>query len=769
MPSVLSQKVLETIHSTRLNNAVKQMLVAFIRLMESENGKFLFLNAKNKGTIVFRCGGETLSSLEKELVKKSLTARSAKFFLPGQYIFDDDSNEIGTLEKSYLTCPLKVHGSNIGAILLGNKKNGNYFDENDLQLAETFALTFSKTIEMAASDVSEQEQFQSALNTVIENLYLMKENFDSSAQLSEMVKVSKMINSTLNLQSLLETIMESGKIVLKSESSSLMLQDPETGELFFNVISTEAEKGLSEIRIPRGQGIAGLVATSGKSEIVNDAQNDPRIFKKADETIQFVTRNLIAVPLLVRGKVIGVLEVLNSIGRDNYTEKDLQLFTTFSEQAALAIHNRELIDSLRSANVSLSKKVSDLSSVNLIGQSLLSAQDIEELFEESLDLLLEAFDIDDVAVYLPDESKENLVLNASRGNITTDLIPMTKADSIINACFQENRQIYTSGITEPENQKYLADADFIKSDSILYPFSNTGECIGVLCLLNKKNSSQFEADETMLINTIGNQMVTALNNLNLTKEQIQKKSYEKEIEITSSIQRSILPKIKGNDDRYQIGALSKPAKVTGGDFYDFWGEVNNEVRFLIADVSGKSLPAALFMAASSSILRTFGQMDLSIDKILYDANKLIFRDSRSGMFVTVFLTSYNPDTGQAYYTSAGHNDQILYKASENEVTLLSAKGAPLGVVGSDLHGPFSIENTTLAVDDILVLYTDGIVEAIDSDDEQFGMDRFIEFIKTNKNLHPQEIAEKIYDTVTEFAGNQPQFDDFTLIVLKRLK
>ena len=333
-----------------------------------------------------------------------------------------------------------MHGSNIGAILLGNKKNGNYFDENDLQLAETFALTFSKTIEMAASDVSEQEQFQSALNTVIENLYLMKENFDSSAQLSEMVKVSKMINSTLNLQSLLETIMESGKIVLKSESSSLMLQDPETGELFFNVISTEAEKGLSEIRIPRGQGIAGLVATSGKSEIVNDAQNDSRIFKKADETIQFVTRNLIAVPLLVRGKVIGVLEVLNSIGRDNYTEKDLQLFTTFSEQAALAIHNRELIDSLRSANVSLSKKVSDLSSVNLIGQSLLSAQDIEELFEESLDLLLEAFDIDDVAVYLPDENKENLVLNASRGNITADLIPTTKADSIINACFQENRQ-----------------------------------------------------------------------------------------------------------------------------------------------------------------------------------------------------------------------------------------------------------------------------------------------------------------------------------------
>jgi phosphoserine phosphatase RsbU/P len=745
------------------------MLIAFVRLMESENGKFLFLNTLNNGTKVFRYAGETLSQLEKELVKKSLSAKSAKFFLPGQYIFDDEANEIGSLEKSYLTCPLRIAGVNMGAILLGNKKNGNYFDETDLQLAETFSLTFTKTIEVSTSDFSESEQFQSALDTVIENLYLMKENFDSSAQLSEMIKVSKMINSTLNLQSLLETIMESGKIVLKSESSSLMLQDPETGELFFNVISTEAEKGLSEIRIPRGQGIAGLVATSGKSEIVNDAQNDPRIFKKADETIQFVTRNLIAVPLLVRGKVIGVLEVLNSIGRDNYTKKDLALFTTFSEQAALAIHNRELIDSLRSANISLSKKVSDLSSVNKIGQNLLAALDIEELFEESLDLLIETFDILEVAIFLPDKKKENLVLNASRGNISLDTIPIRQSNNIIASCFLENRMIYTNGLTEPENQKYQAGSSFVQADSIIYPFSNAGECIGVLCLLNKNHSLEFEPDETLLLNTIGNQMVTALNNLILAEEQIQKKSYEKEIEITSSIQRSILPKITEKDDRYQLGVLSKPAKVTGGDFYDFWGEINNEVRFLIADVSGKSLPAAIFMAASSSILKTFGQQDVSIDKILYDANNLIYRDSRSGMFVTVFLAAYNPNSGETLYTSAGHNDQILFKVKEDDIELLSAKGAPLGVISSDLHGPFSIKKASLAINDILVLYTDGIVEAINSNDEQFGMERFIQFLKENKDIHPQEIAEKIYQTVTEFAGNQPQFDDFTLTVLKRLK
>ena len=139
------------------------------------------------------------------------------------------------------------------------------------------------------------------------------------------------------------------------------------------------------------------------------------------------------------------------------------------------------------------------------------------------------------------------------------------------------------------------------------------------------------------------------------------------------------------------------------------------------------------------------------------------------MFVTVFLAAYNPNSGETLYTSAGHNDQILFKVKEDDIELLSAKGAPLGVISSDLHGPFSIKKASLAINDILVLYTDGIVEAINSNDEQFGMERFIQFLKENKDIHPQEIAEKIYQTVTEFAGNQPQFDDFTLTVLKRLK
>ena len=174
---------------------------------------------------------------------------------------------------------------------------------------------------------------------------------------------------------------------------------------------------------------------------------------------------------MVRGNVIGVLEVLNSIGRDNYTKKDLQLFTTFSEQAALAIHNRELIDSLRSANAALSKKVIDLSNLNQIGQNLLAAQDIDELFEGSMDLLSEIFQVSDLSVYLPDTDAEKLVIHASRSNQMPEVIDIS-SDSIVSACFLQNRMIYTNNLAEPENQRYQASSPYVTGTSPISIFNS---------------------------------------------------------------------------------------------------------------------------------------------------------------------------------------------------------------------------------------------------------------------------------------------------------
>ena len=291
----------------------------------------------------------------------------------------------------------------------------------------------------------------------------------------------------------------------------------------------------------------------------------------------------------------------------------------------------------------------------------------------------------------------------------------------------------------------------------------------MLCLLNKQDNAEFEPAETLLLNTLSNQMVTAISNIRLTEEQIEKQAYEREIDITSSIQKSILPTIDIKDERFQVGVLSKPAKITGGDFFDYWESPQDDQRLLIADVSGKSLPAALFMAASSSILRTMGQLWLPIEETLSKANDLIYKDSRSGMFVTVFLANYKPNTGALQFATAGHNEQIHFQKDSKAIQYLGAKGSPLGVVSSDIAPGYEVKTIQLETGDILVLYTDGIVEAINTKEEQFGHERFEDYIRKNHDLHPQDMAEQLYATVSAFAGEQPQYDDFTSVILKRNK
>ena len=156
--------------------------------------------------------------------------------------------------------------------------------------------------------------------------------------------------------------------------------------------------------------------------------------------------------------------------------------------------------------------------------------------------------------------------------------------------------------------------------------------------------------------TIASQITRSIQNFRLLNEMLQKRSYEKELEITSSIQKSILPTHFQKSAWFDLGVISEPAKLMGGDFYDLLSFDGDQFVFSVADVSGKSLPAALFMAVTSSIIRTYGREIKAPSEVLYKANDLIYQDSQSGMFVTLFYAFFNAPEHQLYYASAGHNN-----------------------------------------------------------------------------------------------------------------
>ncbi|MDH5717397.1 MAG: SpoIIE family protein phosphatase [Spirochaetia bacterium] len=746
------------------------ILKSAAQLLRAKYCKILLIGEDQKLKII-RKKEAKVKLIEKNLAKKCIRIKDSFFIEKNQNVYDEEGNDIGRAETSYIFSPLEVDQRIVlGAIIFEEKIPLNKFDYEDVSVATAFAKTFARLI---YSSISNQNgsglmiHFASNLVTIVENLYLYKNNLENNILLSEIIKVSKMINSTLDLQSLLESIMQSAKMVLKAEASSLMLIDKKTNELYFNIISGEKEKALKEIRIPIGVGIAGIVAKDEEPLIVNNAQEDDRVFKEADQKSNFVTRNLIAVPLMVQRKIIGVIEVINSLGRDEFDEKDLELFNSFSEQAALAIHNRELIDSLTTINKELEKKVHELSSLHEISKSMISTLNEVDLYDSVVKIISDEVEAEKVSIMLHNKEENTLQIVSHHG--PSDDINENKKipidDSLSGLAFHKNEIIFSNDLKNSEYEKYYNTEDKINS-CIILPLGQGDTVYGVLNIAEKKENKKFQEDDFRLVSTIASQITKGIQNFRLLDEMMQKKAYEKELEITSSIQKSILPGKKIINDKFDMGVFSLPAKMMGGDFYDFFALSKNEFSFSVADVSGKSLPAALFMAVTSSIIRTVAKERKEPSELLTEANDLIYEDSQAGMFVTLFYSIYNSDTGLLRFASAGHNEQMVYRKKTKEIEYLYAKGSPLGVISSDLHGEFTQGEATLESGDILILYTDGVVEAINPQKEEYGIDRFKELIKKEESLSADELIKKIFAEVKDFAETEPQFDDFTILLLK---
>jgi phosphoserine phosphatase RsbU/P len=241
---------------------------------------------------------------------------------------------------------------------------------------------------------------------------------------------------------------------------------------------------------------------------------------------------------------------------------------------------------------------------------------------------------------------------------------------------------------------------------------------------------------------------------------------KQELKIASDIQRSFLPESTPKIEGIDLSASNLSALEVGGDFYDFIPIANNRWGLLIADVSGKGIPAALFMALSRTLIHASTMGNSSVANSIVQANRLIFADARSGAFVTLFYGILNSAQMTFRYVNAGHNPPLLLKVGSNDTLLLKARGIALGAIENIELQEIEIK---LTQGDEVILYTDGVTEAINEKNVQFGQDRLIKVIKDNRASSAKDLMEKIQTEVNLFVNNQPQFDDVTLMILKVTK
>lgn len=254
----------------------------------------------------------------------------------------------------------------------------------------------------------------------------------------------------------------------------------------------------------------------------------------------------------------------------------------------------------------------------------------------------------------------------------------------------------------------------------------------------------------------------------MQQEHSQLESIKGDLAVAQEIQQAILPRIfppfPEDADQMDIAASMNAAKDVAGDFYDFFRIDDDHIGFVIADVSGKGIPAAIFMAVSRTLIRATGIRGVKPSECITYINSLLAEESASNMFVTVFYGIYNIKTGDVTYTNAGHNPPYVAKADGSVVKLPISKN----IIAGFLKGyQFTEETLQLQHGDTLLLYTDGVTEAVDPDYEEYGEERLEALLKNTSQVDCQQLIDAVKADVKVFANGAEQSDDITLLAIKR--
>lgn len=254
----------------------------------------------------------------------------------------------------------------------------------------------------------------------------------------------------------------------------------------------------------------------------------------------------------------------------------------------------------------------------------------------------------------------------------------------------------------------------------------------------------------------------------LTKTTAAKEKILSELRIARDIQMSILPKVIppfSDNARFDISATLRPAKEVGGDFYDFFFVGEDKLCFVVGDVSGKGVPAALFMAVAKTLIKSLAKRGLPPEEILRIVNKEVYHNNSSSMFVTVFFAILDLGSGELSFSNGGHNPPVIMRNDEDTAFLKTTYGAAIGAIETS---QFKSERVTMKPGDAICLYTDGVTEAFNPQGDMFSEEKLVQTIEKNRHQSAIGIVESLLSSVDSFSSEAAQSDDITILCVRYL-
>jgi sigma-B regulation protein RsbU (phosphoserine phosphatase) len=399
-------------------------------------------------------------------------------------------------------------------------------------------------------------------------------------------------------------------------------------------------------------------------------------------------------------------------------------------------------------------------------QAFNSSLDLEEVLNQVMDEVIAAVHAERGFVMLSD-SEGRLEFQAARGidHETIDDPGFQVSRGIIERVARRGQPMLTSDAQVDDRIMMRTSVMSLGLRSVLcVPLQVKGSTIGVIYVDNRLKAGIFSQADLELLNAIASSAAIAIENARLYQVAIEKGRMERELQVAYQVQAGLLPAEIPQPPGWELAAHWKPAREVAGDFYDFIPCDEGKLGLVIADVTDKGMPAALFMAFTRSIIR--GSLDRAASPAegISRANQLVCAESTFRFFVTLFYALLDPSTGNLTYVNAGHNPPMLYRSENEELILLTRTGIPLGI---EPDSNFEQQEVKLQPGDFLVFYTDGAVEAFDDQGQEFGMQRLEQVLRKCREASAEQIIAAIDSALTTHAGTTIPFDDITFVVLKR--
>jgi serine phosphatase RsbU (regulator of sigma subunit) len=466
--------------------------------------------------------------------------------------------------------------------------------------------------------------------------------------------------------------------------------------------------------------------------------------------------NLLLYPLLAEAHLVGVLAAR---GLQPDSAGSMQKQVLHCLQYSLTLLLGQALETRRVAQETL-ERYREINLFYNIGQTIGACLDPEEIPSLVLTEASRVIQADASAVLLPlAEGKSELEVKARFGHTGyAEALPVLSHPLIA--------QIYQTG--RPDLVMHGAFEALPGGMILCVPLKARDQMLGLVLLGRLKGQPAFTASDEKLVMALASQAAIALEKAWLHQQEIKRQRLEEELAVGRQIQLGLLPKSYPLVPGWEFAAIYQAAWQVGGDLYDFF-ELPGEPQRLglvIADVSGKGVPAALFMAFSRTVIRTEAMSGHNPAVVLERANRLITQDNSSRLFVSAFYATLDTHSGQLVYANAGHNWPFWLRAATKELIELEVPGTVLGMFKTIELEEQEIE---VAQGDMLLFHTDGVTEAMNMAGQMLGEERLRAILATDTEASAAQIQQAVVAELEEFTGGTPQSDDFTLFVVKRQK